>query len=395
MNHYLFTAIDTWFFKESRSMDSSGTNILESLFPPTNKTIMGALRRQIGEQYHEKHGSTWSEFKAHHNLTNTIGFGDSHYANLKAQGAWLYQSELDQLFFPVPYNLLKQEQKGLAKYDFFNIGDAIETDLGKVKFAELNYKKKQSSIENHYVSCEIFTQILTGKLDRVNDNEIVELAEILKAEARTGIARETKTRNVVKGKLYQTKHIRIQNNWHVYFGLMGIDESYKPIDTMLRLGGEARMASLSQLVNINLPKAPKVSGKCDYLTLYLLSDLPDYRYSNKLPPLPNTTFKKVENNGETNWIGKIENKEVTIETAIIGKLNRIGGWDLANHCPQAVTSFIPAGSCWYIKLQDNQDGQSLIDVLHLKYLTVGNDRALGYGQIAIGNSPKNTLTENK
>ncbi len=48
--HWSFSPVDTWFFRESRPYDSIGGTQLNSLFPPSARTVAGAVRRFIGEQ---------------------------------------------------------------------------------------------------------------------------------------------------------------------------------------------------------------------------------------------------------------------------------------------------------------------------------------------------------
>ncbi|WP_279487127.1 type III-B CRISPR module-associated Cmr3 family protein [Aeromonas veronii] len=44
-----FHPVDTWFFRESRPMDSQGGTSLGNQVPPSAATLMGALRTRIGD----------------------------------------------------------------------------------------------------------------------------------------------------------------------------------------------------------------------------------------------------------------------------------------------------------------------------------------------------------
>ncbi|QLQ32192.1 MAG: hypothetical protein HZT40_12035 [Candidatus Thiothrix singaporensis] len=44
-----FKALDTWFFRESRPMESIGGSELLSAFPPSPRTLSGAVRSVVGE----------------------------------------------------------------------------------------------------------------------------------------------------------------------------------------------------------------------------------------------------------------------------------------------------------------------------------------------------------
>lgn len=376
--HFLFRQIDSWFFRESRSMDGAGSTALESLFPPPNNTLLGAIRTQIGNRYHADNGSDWKSFSRDSELAKIIGYGND-YAELKAQGAWLYNVAETQLYFPCPLNLLKQGENGLG---FFQWGEPCHCDLGNnVVLPKLNYEKKQKPIENTYLSTAAFSQLLNGKMP---DNQLVKKEEILNTEPRLGIARDNQRRKTEDGKLYQTKHIRLKADWQLYLGLDGVTK-YAPQQSVLRLGGEARMAELTPLDSApKLPTKPE-SKQAEYLILYLLTPLPDCRVQVNQPVLPNADFQLVEQDNLTLWRGAINGIELDIITAITGKAERIGGWDMARHQSLPVRSFIPAGSCWYIKTNGNT--QAIIDSLHGQFITGGNDRALGYGQVVVGLAP--------
>lgn len=186
--------------------------------------------------------------------------------------------------------------------------------------------------------------------------------------------------------LYQTKHLRLDDDWHVYLGLDGVADDYCPNDTILRLGGEARMAALSHLADKPaLPEAPTAAGQT--LMLYLLTPLPDKRSSGQMPPLPAEGFGRHSNGNHDSWHGNLHGISVNIISAIVGKLQRIGGWDMAAHRSLPVRSFLPAGSCWYLHCDNREQAQNIINTLHLTYLTTDTDRAQGYGQIAVGIAP--------
>lgn len=377
MQHFLFKPIDSWFFRESRSMDGAGSTALNSVFPPPNNTLMGAIRTEIGNRYHADNGSDWKSFNKNSELAKIIGFGND-YADLKAQGTWLYRQSEQQLYFPCPLNLLKQGENDLG---FFQLGEPCHCDLGdNVVLPKLDYDKEQKSIENVYISQTAFQQLLSGNAPTEKE---VEQKDILTEEPRLGIARDNQRRKTEDGKLYQTKHIRLKDDWQLYLGLDGVNDD-APTDTTLRLGGEARMAALTTLATApTLPQKP-TANNAEYLVMYLLTPMPDNREQDNQPALPSGDFQRVEGDGLTTWKGQLNGINIDIISAITGKAERIGGWDMVKHQSLPVRSFIPAGSCWYIK---TDNAQALIDGLHGQFLTTGKDRALGYGQVVIGLSP--------
>ncbi len=385
MKHFFFAQIDSWFFRESRSMDGSGATALESMFPPPNSTLLGALRSHIGNQYHARHQTTWKDFSQDHPLAQLIGFADD-YANLKAQGAWLYNTQENQLYFPCPDNILQHD----AGYDFFQLGSPTASDLGTVRLATLDFESGQKPLEDEgmWISARDMSRVLAGKPPK----KVISLNDISNKDPRLGISRNNQIRRTEEGKLYQTNHIRLNEQWLLYMGLDGLDDaktSSLDITTkqIIRLGGEARMAHLftaptETAEHLNLPAAPQPTARTEPLIMYLLTPLPWIK--NEPAALPARGFQPVTDASQaTVWQGNIAGIDVEIISAITGKTERIGGWNMAKRQSFPVRSFLPAGSCWYFHLAENAPDNAL-QLLHGAFLSNGKDRALGYGQILIG-----------
>lgn len=379
--HFLFDQMDSWFFRESRSMDGSGATALNGLFPPPNNTLLGAIRTQIGNDYNLKNNENWSSFESNDDLKNIIGYADN-YQSLKVCGTWLYNHKTQQLYFPSPMNLLQQANNSLG---FFELGTPCRCDLGmNVILPKLNHSQSQNTIENAYLSKKGWDSILKGLPPC---DQPISRQHIVTDDNRLGIGKDSQIRKAIDGKLYQTQHVRLKNDWCIYFGLSCISNEYMPKNTILRLGGEARMASLKQMKSApSLPDKPSAENDNQMLVLYLLSMLPDYRSDTNIPALPNDTFQCFDDKDYTQWRGKVNGIDLSIVTSITGKLERIGGWDMVNRRSLPVKSYIPAGSCWYI--EPNNNAQKIIDALHGCFITSENERALGYGQVVVGLAPK-------
>lgn len=392
--HFLFRPVDSWFFREPRSMDGSGATALDSIFPPANNTLLGALRAQIGNLYHDKNGTDWHGFRNKHDacrdLSALIGFGND-YAGLRMQGSWLYHEGEKQLYFPLPMSIVTQAKSGqehesaVDQYDFFNFdAGPVSCDLGTVYLPELKERgddKRDAPVENAYISTTELESVLQGRPPK----KIVKQEDVFESEARLGIERDNQRRKTIDGKLYQTKHLRLKKGWKLYLGLDGLGADYRLPETILRLGGEARMAVLETLDSaLPFPEKPVAQEDTKYLLLYLLTPLRDFERGKNQAVLPNAAFQCAEKGVPKTWGGAINGVNVEILSAITGKSERIGGWDMVNHQSLPVRSFIPAGSCWYVR-SDNP--QAVIDALHGTFITEGNERALGYGQLAVGLVP--------
>lgn len=404
MKHFLFDQIDSWFFKEARSMDFSGAAGRESIFPPASKTLLGAIRHQIGNRFHQQHGTSWSDFTGENclSLRKIIGCGTDDYGSLQSQGVWLFHpgeqpesntksnvEEMPQLYFPLPANILQQEEAGMPPYTFFSLGKAMHCDLDTVRLPAMNFNRRQQTIENAWISTGQFSRLLTGQAPE----KIIAADTVFAVEPRLGIGMNRQTRTVQQGMLFLTRHLRLQPEWRLYLGVEGIEERLAPNQPLLRLGGEARMGAITCLpTSPELPKPPEAKhiSANNWLMLYLITPLPDWRGPEEkdMPPLPNKSFDPRQNSsGTTYWCGDICGLELNIYSAVVNKPERIGGWDLAKHQSTPVKSFIPAGSCWYIRPDSVTHAQKLISTLHGKHLTEDSERAQGLGQMLVGAIP--------
>ena len=80
------------------------------------------------------------------------------------------------------------------------------------------------------------------------------------------------------------------------------------------------------------------------------------------------------------WRGQLHGVELNLHSAVLGKAAREGGWDLLHQQPRPVFSLIPAGSVYFCTVAG--DPKAAIYALHVQH--IGNDTALGRGELAVG-----------
>jgi CRISPR-associated protein Cmr3 len=188
---------------------------------------------------------------------------------------------------------------------------------------------------------------------------------------------------VREGVLYQTKHIRPRKEVAIALDVQGLPEDF-PNQVMLRLGAEGRSAAVQKMSESSKSlELPKNVGNT--FALYLLTPL--HRSDTpKDQPLPSFEKPKPENSKVTYWLGDIKGVAIKLHGAITGKMQREGGWDLANHRPKAVTNLIPAGSVFFCELVSqpatDAEREAILKQLHLKHH--GAMTEYGYGQLAVG-----------
>jgi CRISPR-associated protein Cmr3 len=364
-------AYDTWFFRESRPHDAVGASELSSLFPPPVRTLAGALRTFLGDQV----DIDWQTLQcktSDFDFEQSLGNAD-HLGQLQLNGPWVcYQG---QRLYPAPLYLMKKD----LDIRRLSAGNPVRCDLGTVRLPALpEASQGYKNLEQHWLTATDMVKCLNGEVPDVK--KIICADDLFSHEARLGIARDNELRKVQDGKLYQTRHLRLKDEVHVELKAANLHPvliKALPADgnAILRLGGEGRMASL-ETSQTTEPLPFTKAKQCETLLIHFITPAD---FNGKLFP---ENFTKTEHQGKTVWLGVINDIELMIEAAVIGKVHREGGWDMQKHQPRPVRSHIPAGSAWFCRLTQHYDWQSLQTQLHGQ--CIGFDSAYGRGQILLG-----------
>lgn len=410
---FQFSQLDTWFFKESRPINSLGGSELASIFPPPIATLAGAVRTLIGDvlninwQQYNKNPEQYplqaavNDKGLNINPFNMIGKGENtghltfSYPIIKIQEhsnptQWLALT-------PMPQDLLlvKEGNKKIKLVQLTIAEQVVECDLGKVRLAELAehlpVTQVAKPIKNAYLKPKGWQDYLSGKIPDLD--QIIALDELIIKESRLGIGRDNTKGVTEAGLLYQTQHIRLNKS---KFNDIAINVMVKNIhpdlanllvekhqNTSVRLGSEGRLAfvyikpaNIKQAnmtpaqVNTNTKDNNKIASNSH---VKLIFTSPSY-FNSELGFLP-PNFNKTTQAEQTVYCGKLAGQNVTIISQITDKALRIGGWDQATNTPKALRSFMPAGSCWYITCE-NPDG--FIAQLNNN---LGELTAFGYGSV--------------
>lgn len=374
------TAFDTLFFRESRPFESIGGSELASVFPPPPRTVLGAIRAAIGDLM----GVNWQRFndkssQENQAIRDVIGYGDE-LGRLSLNGIWLsrLKDSKNERLYPVPlYLLRKKEGEDAPEFERLRIGKAINTHLGKVHLPALPADKYGfKPLESYWVTASGLEKVLAGKSDLAKD-ELISSKSLFERETRLGIARNNETRAVQTGLLYQASHIRPKQDLSIEVELTGVPDILS--NRVLRLGAEGRMAGLEVIESLkesDLPAAPTPTTDTKGLIITFLTPA---RFTYGSWVLPGFTESKSETKC---WAGEIKGIALTLHAAVIGKALREGGWDMAQHKPRVMQSFIPAGSSYYCTVNMPNQLESTIKQLH--GLRIGADTELGRGLIVCG-----------
>ena len=361
---WCFEPFDTWFFRESRSLDTISGSELLSVFPPPARTVLGAIRSLIGESRQVN----WHHYPEHYpELVKEIGENDS-FGKLQLSGLFLiYRGER---LYPVPLSLMRMENEG--SFHYLKIGKAVDCDLGKkVRLPKLE-ERGAKPLDNAWLDGDGLKKVLNGELP----DKVIRQSELFESEPRLGIVRNRKSGVTKEGLLYQSRHLRLSEELKVGAIVGGIgDEFHLKSRACTRFGGEGRLASVEVVDRVlSLPKV--VAGGGENLLLMLLSHA-DLGGSW----LPSADFKRVVgDDGVTVWEGELNGVELSVVSAVLGKAVREGGWDLRRHCPRPLRSLVPAGSVWFCKVKGNLAAA----VERLRGFHIGKDTELGRGELIAG-----------
>jgi CRISPR-associated protein Cmr3 len=375
-----FSALDTWFFRESRPHNAVGAAELASQFPPPARTLVGALRTSIGEQVNVD----WADYKRHgdaHPLARILGHGDD-LAPLQVDGPW---PVLDgERLYSAPAFLLRRAPTAGQGLRRLIVGAPVETDLGRVRLPAMPEGERGAKpLSEHWLTAAGMAAALAGGLPALASVKCAE--DLFDWEPRLGIARDNRRRTVEEHMLYQTRHLRPHPGLAVELGVRGLDPVHRPATgAVQRLGGEGRLAAIETIANSDPLDALRVAQPpADAHGLVLVLLTPADLDRNWLPP----GFTEDDRSGARSWRGRIADLPLRIHAGVIGKAQREGGWDLMAGAPRPVRSLIPAGSAWYCTVEDGDIANALT---HLHGSRIGHEdtHRLGRGLLAAGIWPK-------
>lgn len=357
-----FEPLDSWFFREARAFDTSGSHELGSLFPPPARTVAGAVRTLIGEMQNVD----WERFACdgeYADLKQMIGVGDD-LGPLQISGPYpLWNKER---LYPAPLHLLAQEKQ----YVFLKPGDPVECDLGKVRLPEKPKAGPPGAkpLESAWLDGADLQRVLCGQFPE----KVYRSSELYDEEPRLGIARNNAQRTAHEGLLYQTRHLRPRPELSMGVTVSGIPSELYPVHGITRFGGEGRPSAVIVDDVPPLLVAPKAQSQ--NLLLMLLTHA-DFGGDGWLPGFEPDTQGDVKV-----WRGPLHGIDLILHSAVLGKAAREGGWDLLRKQPRPVRSLIPAGSGYFCTVTG--DPKAAMDALHGQH--IGNDTALGRGELAVG-----------
>ena len=364
---WIFTALDTLFFKESRPMESVGGSQLSSVFPPPARTLIGAVRTSIGEAYRVD----WREYAMEkHPLNAVMGSADS-LGPLRFTGPYLLSE--GRRLFPAPLACLQSKSgQTYLRPD----SQVTHCDLGSVYLPVKDDPTLQGAkpMESALVTEAGLQCFLSGK--PIVQSEIRQAADLYATEERLGIARDNSKCVTGDGLLYQTRHIRPLHTAELQIGLgvTGLEAPDLPESGMIRLGAEGRLAAWQRGSAAILPAITPLDKAKGLLFMLLTPGLFEQGW------LPDGFLPQVQADALA-WHGELAGIKLRLISSVVGKPIREGGWDMVQRAPRPLASYAPAGSCYFCEVLEG-DLQQAQQKLH--GLQIGQETEYGRGELAVG-----------
>lgn len=370
---YLLHPQDTLFFRDGRPFEQAddGLAAATSVFPPHPATMTGALRAALalGQEWDGRRG--WDA-----PLTRVLGDGPDMTGGRLRFGPPLLMRKMEDVWrplYPAPRHLLVRRVSagtGKAGWDFALLRPArvaVVTDLGALNppLPPLGWTGKEvRPATDWWLTEDGLRRVLAGGDvgDLATRQHAFRSDTLWVKEPRVGLALAEGSRTAVRGNLYAATHVRLAKDMALGMAVSGLPPDWTAADRV-PLGGEHRHAQVEALAQSPATIPPPATFNRDGDgALVCLAALSHIR-----PPEP--------------WLkpGPLTGGDGDILSACLGDPLPIGGWDGrggATRGPQALRPFVPAGSCWFLRLRRPE---ALPDTLG----DVG-DAAHGYGRYALG-----------
>lgn len=383
---FLLSPVDAWFFRDGRPYNDGESNQTDvvSQFPPPPTTLVGAIRAALARSQGWNGSGRWD-----HSLNAVLGDGFDSLGTLTFRGPWLAHqtgTAETELLFPMPLHVLGKPQQQQSDSGsrwkpacLLAPGLTVPCDLGEARLptvsnvsaavTDLNGLKEPSS---QWVTSRGIEQILAGKLP--DALQVFESADLWSREARVGLKRCEDKRVTEQNALYSPRFVRLARGVSLATSIDGLpNEDQWKIPELLMLGGEGRMADCRTVDALSVPTVPidRLHGtKQITATLITPLILPDAHVGadgNVVSPQPNRSF--------FDWPG------TTVVSACVGRPQSLGGWNSLERCPLPLRPVLPAGSTWFLELEEVTDSSAIVACATQG---VGMKTQYGFGQVMLG-----------
>ncbi len=360
MDTLIFEPQDTLFFRDGRPFNQGeGTAGVESQFPPSPMTLVGAARAAWASAMGWSGRGKWTE-----DIRQMLGGDDDELAGLAFQGPLLHRDGVP--VFPAPACLMGkiQENKPTHVVHLKPSSVTMHCDLGKKIRLPVPDVDKDDKIEGRkllsgwWLTQDGMQHVLNGKAP--DEQHWIAQRDLWRLEPKVGITIDPSSGTTGDGLLYSTQHVRLREGVCLAMGIEGKLDGF-PQQAQVVVGGESRSAWLA---NTDIPlhslEASVNSGDTIRYAIHILTPL-----AADSPPQSGEAFCGLPGQ---------------VISACLPRAQRWGGWDSIKHQPAAMKPHLPPGSVIFMEAK-TEDAER-IQEQHGK--TIGTRGSWGFGLIAIG-----------
>ena len=354
MKQLLIKPVDTFFFRNQKDFISGVNNTAGNIFPPRPGTFYGALRSAF---IHEN--SSFKSFYAgiDNEVKTWMGTPDK-VGRFVLRGVMVYDGK--DLYFPLPldYQVIDEIHNGLHEewaYSFELKEEQIPCSNG-YKFRLYGVKdEKTASSSDAYVK---YIDWKKAQLERI-PIKIFRKSHWMIEEDKLGIKIDRRRGSSEEGMLYNIKMNRFLDSTaggFIAFSPEGGSPDFQNIK-MLQVGGKNRPWTLEQL-NQSFELFDEKERQ------QLISKIKQDRIA-RLILLSPAIWRKDSNIYDHNQqqFNFGDGLRFDIISQASGRPILTGGWDIAHNRPKDRMLALPAGSVFYLKVDENK-AESLFNTLY-------------------------------
>ncbi len=400
-NGLFLRPLDVLFFRDSRPFGAGEAHLARSLFPPSPSTVHGALRARLVEDSGKVNAFRKGTLDGA--LAALVGSGPTGATKLGLRGPLPAKRGRDGKltpFFPPPADFLVTEDGrsrlelaprrmpsdvrtgGSTFHTERTTGDASPHALGLLWARTPGMGAGGPGEEGVWVEDEAL-----GAYLRDAPNIPPQRRVLHHSEPRVGLQRSA-GRTAEPGMLYQAHYVRLHDaeDPQAEVGL-AVQVDAKVLNHMrggpLALGGEGRAARWERL-DFQWPAAPPAAHILQSRGLKLYLATPACFEGGWLPG-----DWAVDDVGRIH--ARLKSTRAWLVGAAVGKAVHFGGWDLAGGAPRTMARFVPAGSVYYLELDEQVQEAQVNEIIQAYHGTSALQAAcdpqradMGFGLTLVG-----------
>lgn len=365
---------DVLMFRDGKPFSGGDDHFARGTFPPPPSTVYGALRSHILSTAWPEYGKFASDYELiPEHVKKEVGTpAENGCLTIRQFTVAKKKDGYIQQYFPMPRDTAIEKGKGNGNLYVLKPDDKLHgkimTDLPEgLQHMWCPSEKVLESVTG-FLSQTAMSIYLSGEIpDKWTENK-----KLYETEDRTGVRKNRTKRSVETGGLYSVEYFRLNDNVGFTVEVEGT-QLLPPESGMLRLGGDNRTALYTKAAwDYDIPVEDIKKKVSETGRFKIVLTTPAIFTNGWLPGGIDSNTR----NGSLNGV------EVTLISACIGKPIGIGGFDLVKGRPKDMKKAVPAGSVYYLELNDSSVDE-LFNGIWLKSISDEKVRE-GFGLSLIG-----------